>query len=437
MGKETRKLSLLGSVSMGTGVMIGAGILALTGQIAELAGEYFPLAFIGGALVSATSAYTYIKLSHVHPSSGGVAMFLKQAYGKSLPTAVFSLLMLLSMIINQSLVARTFGSYTLQLIDLEGLGTWGAPILGVLLLGIAFLLNIIGNKYIERLSIIMAFFKTIGLLLLALGGLWAFGFDISSLDVLSDKQSSVNSSGHSVNFVAAIALSILAFKGFTTITNSGDEIQKPKINIGRSIIISLALCLGVYLLTTLAVMGNLSVAEIIEAKDYALAEAAKPAFGESGLTITVIFAIVATVSGVIASIFAVSRMLTMLTKMELVPHRHFGMPGSIKKHSVVYIVVLAMILTISFDLSRIASIGAIFYLIMDIAIHFGAITKLSEKVKLRISIPTTAIILDAIVLSAFIYIKVLQDPLIIWITIGGLVVVIASEKLFLSKARKK
>ncbi len=32
-------LSLTGSVAMGTGVMIGAGIFALTGQVAEQAGE--------------------------------------------------------------------------------------------------------------------------------------------------------------------------------------------------------------------------------------------------------------------------------------------------------------------------------------------------------------------------------------------------------------
>jgi len=36
-------LSLTGAVSMGTGVMIGAGILALTGQIAELAASLSPL----------------------------------------------------------------------------------------------------------------------------------------------------------------------------------------------------------------------------------------------------------------------------------------------------------------------------------------------------------------------------------------------------------
>ncbi len=32
-------LSLTGAVSMGTGVMIGAGIFALTGQVAELSGS--------------------------------------------------------------------------------------------------------------------------------------------------------------------------------------------------------------------------------------------------------------------------------------------------------------------------------------------------------------------------------------------------------------
>lgn len=36
---KKNSLSLLGAVSMGTGVMIGAGIFAITGQMAELAGE--------------------------------------------------------------------------------------------------------------------------------------------------------------------------------------------------------------------------------------------------------------------------------------------------------------------------------------------------------------------------------------------------------------
>ena len=119
MDKEYKSgsLSLFGTVAMGTGVMIGAGIFALTGQVAELAGALFPLAFLAAAIISGFSAYSYIKMSNAYPSAGGIAMYLKKAYGRSTMTGACALLMAFSMIINESLVARTFGTYTLQLFD--------------------------------------------------------------------------------------------------------------------------------------------------------------------------------------------------------------------------------------------------------------------------------------------------------------------------------
>ena len=86
-------LSLFGTVSMGTGVMIGAGIFALTGQIAEYAGTLFPVAFILAAVVSYFSAYTYIKMSSKYPSAGGIGMILHKAYGHSTITGACALLL--------------------------------------------------------------------------------------------------------------------------------------------------------------------------------------------------------------------------------------------------------------------------------------------------------------------------------------------------------
>ena len=71
---KANSITLAGAIAMGTGVMIGAGIFALTGQIAQLAGPLFPLSFIAGALVTAFSAYTYVKMSNAYPSAGGIAM---------------------------------------------------------------------------------------------------------------------------------------------------------------------------------------------------------------------------------------------------------------------------------------------------------------------------------------------------------------------------
>ena len=112
-------IGLWGGVAMGTGVMIGAGIFALTGQIAELAGPLFPLSFVAGAIVTALAAYSYIKMSNKWPSSGGIAMILQKAYGPGVVAASASLLMALSMVINESLVARTFATYALRPFELE------------------------------------------------------------------------------------------------------------------------------------------------------------------------------------------------------------------------------------------------------------------------------------------------------------------------------
>jgi hypothetical protein len=184
-------------------------------------------------------------------------------------------------------------------------------------------------------------------------------------------------------------------------------------------------------LVSLAVGSNLSIDEIVQAKDYSLAEASRPAFGQYGLWFTVGFAIIATVSGVIASVFAVSRMLAMLTSMQLVPHRHFKLPGDIQMHTLIYTVVIAILLTIFFDLSRIASLGAIFYIIMDIGIHWGVFKHLRKDVEANAAILITAIVLDVVILGAFLWVKVQSDMLVIWASLIGLAAIFIGEKFFL------
>jgi amino acid transporter len=405
--------------------MIGAGIFALLGQVAELSGTWFPLAFLVGAIISGFSAYTYIKLSNAYPSAGGIAMYLKEAYGKGTITAAGSLLMAFSMVIGESLVARTFGAYTLQLFDVQGNSVW-IPILGVLLLVVAFLVNISGNKVIGRSSLMMAIIKIGGLAIFAIGGLWAAGFSFAAA-----VPSTVSGDYTATSYIAALAFTILAYKGFTTITNSGGEIVNPTKNVGRAIMISLFICTLVYLLVAWAVSANLSISEIIAAKDFSLAEASKPAFGKYGLWFTVGIAIVATISGVIASIFAVSRMTAMLTEIDLIPHKHFGMAGRLQKHMLVYTVIIAITLTAFFDLSRIASLGAIFYLSMDVILQWGVLKNLRKEINVNITIIFTAIVLDLVVLGAFLWIKASNDLLVVVVSIVLMLLVFGGERWFL------
>jgi amino acid transporter len=295
----------------------------------------------------------------------------------------------------------------------------------------AFLLNISGNRIIGLFSLLMAFIKIGGIIVFALGGLWVAGFSFENITTANVADTSA------IGFVAAMALAILSYKGFTTITNSGSEIIDPHRNVGRAIIIAIVICVVIYFLVAIAVASNLTLAEIINAKDYALAEAARPAFGNYGLWFTVGFAIIATISGIIASVYAVSRMLAMLTEMELVPHSHFGMPGDIQKHTLVYTVVIAIFLTIFFDLSRIASLGAIFYILMDIIVHWGVFKYLREEIDANAFILISAIIFDVVVLGAFLIVKASTDMMIVYAAFIGIALIFLGERVFLKKHRSE
>ena len=277
-----------------------------------------------------------------------------------------------------------------------------------------------------------AIIKVAGISLLAISGLIISGLPtITGNYVASNSQALPEGFG----FVAALALSILAFKGFTTITNQGGDIKNPHKNVGRSIIISIAVCTIIYVVLALSVAGGLSVEEIIIAKDYALAAAAKPLFGEWGSILTILLAIVATVSGVIASIYSASRMLGMLGNMKQVPD--MNKMKKLKNPSLIFTVSLAILLTILFDLTRIASIGAIFYLIMDIAIHWGLFRYLKKEVKFNPIIPIIAIVMDIVILSAFIYLKYVNDPFVLVVAGIGIALVFLFQFLFMKSHTDK
>jgi hypothetical protein len=111
------------------------------------------------------------------------------------------------------------------------------------------------------------------------------------------------------------------------------------------------------------------------------------------------------------------------------------MPGSIQKHTLVYTIVFAMLLTVFFDLSRIASLGAIFYIIMDIAVHWGVFRHIRREIGASAGVLITAILLDMVALAAFVMVKARTDMLVIYAAVAGLVLIFLGERYFLKHYR--
>ena len=109
----------------------------------------------------------------------------------------------------------------------------------------------------------------------------------------------------------------------------------------------------------------------------------------------------------------------------------------LKNPSLIFTVSLAILLTVLFDLTRIASIGAIFYLIMDIAIHWGLFKYLKKEVKFNPIIPIIAILLDVVILAAFIYLKYVNDPFVLIVAAIGIALIFLSQFIFMKSHTDK
>ncbi len=424
MPNRTDKISLTGSISLGTGVMIGAGIFALVGQVAHFAEDWFPLAFLLGAIVAGASSYAYVRYSSVNPSSGGIAMLLKDAYGPGVVAGSFSLFMYVSMVVAESLLARTFGTYLLRPFELQD-STILVPVLGVAAIVAAAIVNLVGNKLVERSATTTAVLKILGIAVLAIAGLIGAA---ASGDGLFSKSS--GDSPDLAGLLAGTTLAVLAYKGFTTITNQGDDIRDPKKNIARSIVISLLVCSVLYLLITVSVASSIGAEGVVKARDYALAQAAEPLFGAWGVGITVAIAVIATLSGLLASLYSVSRLYAMLQDMRQAP----SLPTRVPHQPMIITAGLAILATAFLDLSQIASMGAFLYLAMDISVQWGVIRHLRSKIQANLWVPVLTILLDLAILIPFTVLK-LQNDLLTVIVAASVAAAIISEQTIAARAR--
>ena len=123
----------------------------------------------------------------------------------------------------------------------------------------------------------------------------------------------------------------------------------------------------------------------------------------------------------------------MLTDMKMIPHRHFGMSGPIRSHTLVYTVIVASILAVFFDLSRIASLGAFFYLVMDMIVHWGVLRYMRKEVGANPVVVVLALLFDAIVLVAFTIMKLQTDPAIVAYAAIAIVAVFVLQRVYLSR----
>jgi len=403
MHKSGQTVSFWSAVAMGIGAMVGAGIFALLGQAGQIAGNAVWISFVAGGVIALLSGYSIGRLGARFPSSGGFVEYLVQGYGKGLFSGAISVLMYISALVSVSLIARTFGTYAYELLP-AGQSHIFVEVFAAGIVLLFMFINLRGPGSMARIENLVVLVKMLALGVFAIAGLATM--DPARLSTTHYPP---------VNMIFfSLAITFFAYEGFRIITNAAEDMPDPAKTLPRAIMTSIAIVMVLYVAVAFAVFGNLSTDEVVNAQDYALAEAARPAFGAMGFTFMALAALLSTSSAINASLYAVTNVTYQLARLGELPSA-FGKPIGHSREGLVISSVAILIMAVFFDLSSIAAIGAISTLIIHMIVHIGHL-RLLNKTGASFWLVGTAIAVNlaAIVLSS-IYLYGKQPSILVWI----------------------
>ena len=352
------KIGFWSVTSIGVGGMVGGGIFAVLGLAVQMAKGGVPLAFFLSGVIALLTAYAYARLSVTYPSQGGTVEYLNQAFGSGLLTGGLNILLWLSYIVMLSLYAYAFGSYGKTFFPAGVQAVWKHVLISTVVVGLT-VLNIVGAKAVGRAEEWIVGVKVAILLLFIAFGLWSVQLQRLTPASWADP----------VSLFAGGMIIFLAYEGFELIANTAKDVRTPHKTLPRAFYASVGFVIALYVLVSLVTAGNLSVAQIVTAKDYALAAAARPFLGNLGYTLIAVAALLSTGSAINATLYGAARVSYIIAKDGELPdfleHKVWNKPlEGLLLTSVV------TLLTANFlDLSSISMMGSAGFLLIFAAVN--------------------------------------------------------------------
>ncbi len=346
----TGTLSLWGAIFIGIGAMVGAGIFALFGEAGTIAGAAVWVSFLVGGLIALLQGYSFAKLGARYPSKGGMISWIVRGYGSGLFTGGVVMLGYFSVIIVTAMVAVSFGNYATSLFLGDGAAQIWVNVFASAVVILLTLVNIVGAEAVSKAQTVIV--SVVVVILVAFGIGMLTQMDPSLLDP----------SGYPPpnEIFSSVALTFFAYLGFGVIAFSGGDLKDAKKNLPRAIYVALGFVLVLYVALSLGVFGSLTVDEVIESADTALAVATESVFGQIGFVMTSIAALFATVGAVNSQLYASIGATYTMAKDGALPPR-FGERRRGRLHAprgLLLSAVLILLMANLMDVSAIASVGS-------------------------------------------------------------------------------
>lgn len=388
------RIGLFAAMSIGIGGMVGAGIFSILGVVAQASGAAMWLSFLLGGLVALLSTYSYAKLGARYPSSGGAVEFLVQGLGDGVLSGGINLYMWVGYIIALALYAQAFAGYSMTFFPQHSV-EWLPKAVGTGIVLLFTAVNFIGPGVVGRSETFIVAVKLIILLLFAITGL--FFIQPSYLSVTHWPAPSGILFGAGVLFIG--------YEGFGLVANAAEDMDDPKKLLPKALYLSVVSVILIYLAVSIAVIGNLPVKDILAAKDYALAEAAKPFLGNMGFRLIAVGALFSTASAINATLFGAANVSYMLARDGEIPDVFSRVIWQGGTGGLVITSAMVILFILFFDLSGVAMMGSGAFLLIYACVNSAHLKLTSETGAKRsiIWMSIVACLAMAVILGVYIY----------------------------------
>ncbi len=369
MKSENRSIGLPGAIAIGIGGMVGGGIFAVLGEAVSLAHGATAIAFLFAGSVALLTSYSYAKFSVTYQSRGGTVTFIDNAFNHNLLSGSVNLMLWLSYLVTISLYAVAFASYAQTFFpDNHTLWLKHSLISAAILLPV--IINLISASVVSKSETFIVIIK-IALLILII---------VASASYVEVDRLSPAQWGSSFSIIVAGMVIFVAYEGFELIANAAEDIKNPKSNLPKAFYGSVILVVILYILIAVITVGTVPESQLLVAKDYALAVAAKPALGQTGFIIVAVAALLATFSAINATIYGNSRLGFILAKEGELPEILDRETRNIPTIDILFTAILSLILANLIDLTEIAIIGSASFLLIFFMVNVAAY-KLHKEIK--------------------------------------------------------
>ena len=308
-----RSISLFQAITYGVGLILGAGIYVIIGDVAAIAGNAMWISFILAALIAIVTGFSYAELSSIFPKSAAEYVYSKNAFDSNLVGSIAGCMIIFIAIVSAATVAIGFAEYLTAMVFSQ----FNPILFAVLLMLVLSFINFYGISQSIKLNTAFTFIELAGLVLVVIAGFWLGSpgktdyFEIPSDADLFEIPPNVAISV----LLSSTGLIFFAYYGFENIVNISEETKNPTRVIPLAVLFSIIITTVVYLVVAFAVTALVGWKDLSESQA-PLAIVAERALGNNGNFILSIIALFATSNTCLMMLISGSRIIYGMSKTE-------------------------------------------------------------------------------------------------------------------------